>query len=81
MELVSMGQNDHTIMLNSYRFILSVYSPFSDRVGLPLHNIHIPSPLIGYQIGMYIYHIGYYRTLTPSTLSITPFSSSLSYIQ
>ena len=24
--------------------ILSVYSPFSDRVGLPLHNIHIPSP-------------------------------------
>ena len=32
------------------------------------------------QIGMYIsYRI--YRTLTPSTLSITPFSSSLSYIQ
>ena len=25
-------------------YILSVYSPFSDRVGLPLHNIHIPSP-------------------------------------
>ena len=25
--------------------ITSVYSPFSDRVGLPLHNIHIPSPL------------------------------------
>ena len=23
---------------------LSVYSPFSERVGLPLHNIHIPSP-------------------------------------
>ena len=21
-----------------------IYSPFSDRVGLPLHNIHIPSP-------------------------------------
>ena len=21
-----------------------VYGPFSDRVGLPLHNIHIPSP-------------------------------------
>ena len=27
-----------------YIYILSVYSPFSDRVGLPLHNIHIPSP-------------------------------------
>ena len=25
-------------------YVLSVYSPFSDRVGLPLHNIHIPSP-------------------------------------
>ena len=25
-------------------YILSVYSPFSDRVGHPLHNIHIPSP-------------------------------------
>ena len=25
-------------------YILSVYSPFSDRVGLPLHYIHIPSP-------------------------------------
>ena len=25
-------------------YILSVYSPFSDRVGVPLHNIHIPSP-------------------------------------
>ena len=24
--------------------LLSVYSPFSDRVGLPLHNI--PSPLL-----------------------------------
>ena len=27
-----------------YIYILSVYSPFSDRVGLPLHNIHIPFP-------------------------------------
>ena len=26
------------------RYILSVYSPFSDRIGLPLHNIHDPSP-------------------------------------
>ena len=26
-----------------YIYILSVYSLFSDRVGLPLHNIHIPS--------------------------------------
>ena len=25
-------------------YILSVYSPFSDRVGLPLHNIYIPYP-------------------------------------
>ena len=25
-------------------YILSVNSPFSDRVGLPLQNIHIPSP-------------------------------------
>ena len=31
---------DHYI----YIYILSVYSPFSDRVGLPLHNIHNPSP-------------------------------------
>ena len=23
--------------------LVSVYSPFSDRAGLPLHNIHIPS--------------------------------------
>ena len=27
-----------------YIYILSVYSPFSVRFGLPLHNIHIPSP-------------------------------------
>ena len=27
--------------LTIYCFILSVDSPFSDRVGLPLHNIHI----------------------------------------
>ena len=27
-------------------YILSVYSPVSDRVGLPLHNIHIPSPFL-----------------------------------
>ena len=27
-----------------YIYLLSVYSPFSDRVGLPLHNIHNPSP-------------------------------------
>ena len=27
-----------------YIYILSVYSSFSDRVGLPLLNIHIPSP-------------------------------------
>ena len=26
------------------KYKLSVYSPFSDRVGLPLHNIHNPSP-------------------------------------
>ena len=25
-------------------YILSVYSPVADRVGLPLYNIHIPSP-------------------------------------
>ena len=25
-------------------YILSFYSMFSDRVGLPLRNIHIPSP-------------------------------------
>ena len=30
--------------MHTYTYILSVYSPFSDRVGLPLHNIHIPSP-------------------------------------
>ena len=30
----------HTI----YIYILSIYSPFSDRVGLPLHNI--PSPFL-----------------------------------
>ena len=29
---------------SSQQYILSVYSPFSDRVGLPLHNIHNPSP-------------------------------------
>ena len=27
-----------------YIYMLSAYSPFSDRIGLPLHNIHIPSP-------------------------------------
>ena len=27
-----------------FEYILTVYSPFSDRVGLPLHNIHNPSP-------------------------------------
>ena len=29
--------------LRQYIYII-VYSPFSDRVGLPLHNIHNPSP-------------------------------------
>ena len=29
-----------------YIYILSVYSPFSDRVGFTLHNIHIPSPFL-----------------------------------
>ena len=28
--------------MKAYIYILSVYSPFSDRVGLPLHNIHSP---------------------------------------
>ena len=31
-------------MVENNSSILSVYSPFSDRVGLPLHNIHNPSP-------------------------------------
>ena len=31
-------------MSTVYIYILSVYSLFSNRVGLPLHNIHIPSP-------------------------------------
>ena len=31
--------DDYTGMI-----ILSVYSPFSNRVEVPLHNIHIPSP-------------------------------------
>ena len=35
----------HNNRLYNYYIILSVYSPFSDRVGLPLHNIHIPSPI------------------------------------
>ena len=34
----------HQDQLHLRIYILSVYSPFSDRVGLPLHNIHIPSP-------------------------------------
>ena len=34
-----------SVLINLYIiYILLVYSPFSDRVGLPLHNIHIPSP-------------------------------------
>ena len=31
------------IIVVIYVYILSLYYPFSDRVGLPLHNIHIPS--------------------------------------
>ena len=34
----------HVLSLSIYIYILSVYSPFSARVGLPLHNI--PSPFI-----------------------------------
>ena len=29
-----------------YIYILSVYSPFSDRVGLPLHNTPFPGVLM-----------------------------------
>ena len=29
-----------------YLYILSVYSPFSDRVGLPLHNTPFPEVLM-----------------------------------
>ena len=32
----------HIIILQPSRIILSVYSPFSDRVGHPLHNIISP---------------------------------------
>ena len=31
-------------VLGPLLYILSAYSLFSDRVGLPLHNLHIPSP-------------------------------------
>ena len=31
-----------SITTNIYIYVLSVYSPFSDRVGLPLHNILSP---------------------------------------
>ena len=37
-----------------YIYILSVYSPFSDRVGLPLHYIHIASPFRLYNIIYFI---------------------------
>ena len=43
---VGIGGSALWLILTYFRdrtHILSVYSPFSDRVGLPLHNIHIPS--------------------------------------
>ena len=45
-------------------YILSVYSPFSDRAGLPLHNIHIPSPFTSimdiFSVDLKFGHIHFY---------------------
>ena len=35
-----------TILYQYYIYITSVYSPFSNRVGLPLHNIPSPGGLM-----------------------------------
>ena len=34
------------ILLSTFVYILSVYSPFSDRVALPPHNIPFPGALM-----------------------------------
>ena len=41
--------SSYKLILNLYRntiYILSVYSPFSDRVGLPPHNAPFPGVLM-----------------------------------
>ena len=51
----------------TYIYILTVYSPFSDRVGLPFHNIDIPSPFTSimdiFFVNLKFGHISFY-TLT-----------------
>ena len=42
--LLKNEEEESLIVTNITIYILSVYSPFSDRIGLPLHNVHIPSP-------------------------------------
>ena len=37
---------DASLSHSCYGYILSVYSPFSERVGLPLHNIPFPGVLV-----------------------------------
>ena len=37
---------DCGVVVSACIYILSVYSPFSDRVGLPLHNTHFPGVLM-----------------------------------
>ena len=58
-----------------YIILLSVYSPFSDRVGLPLHNI--PSPFLSFAIldvsqCTEEYILRCYVTLVKSTSKVVP---------
>ena len=59
-----------------YIYILSVYSPFFDRVGLPLHNIHSPSPFNSIMYIFFVYlkfgHIRFYTSLPMSFLVFQP---------
>ena len=46
MERLDFYFSANNIGLDCKSNILSVYSPFSDRVGLPLHNIPSPFPSV-----------------------------------
>ena len=71
----STGMNDN--INNIYIiYMLSVYSPFSDRVGLPLHNTHIPSLFTSimdiFFVDLKFGHIRFLHSLTMSFLVFQP---------
>ena len=61
--------NVHLVKLCLEVLLLSVYSPFSDGVGFPLHNM--PSP--------FIYVMGIFLSISSSAISIILYSLTMSF--